>query len=156
MHYTDCHTPVQRGGISGTRAEIVLRPGEFITRIEGVFETNVIATLKFKTNKGMVHTDPVLNSILYSSPRIIGVIFGPYGKKDVIPSQVPFVWNGVDNAPPGLAHRMGLLYFSGNAWPVESNETFRSGANVSPVVLTFASFGQHLPFIPVAWSPIKI
>lgn len=47
------------GGIGGTRSVVVLRPGEFITTIQGIQDnTNkVIAQLTFWTNRGIVVQD---------------------------------------------------------------------------------------------------
>lgn len=59
MHYTGSHTRVYRGGsvhIDGTKpSEILLGPGEFITRIEGTY-ASTFSELKFVTNTGIVPT----------------------------------------------------------------------------------------------------
>lgn len=55
MHYTGGGTPVTRGTDAGTRTEVVLGPGEFITSVKGTFNGQELSQIGFTTNKGMVH-----------------------------------------------------------------------------------------------------
>lgn len=117
MHYTCGGTAVTRGSDAGTRTEVVLAPGEFITTINGIFYDQRVAQLGFTTNKGMVHPPIFATLILYSPSRILGVNFGPYGGDDANVT-TRFTWNADDKVPEGMAGRMGLLYFSGRSWGV--------------------------------------
>lgn len=61
MHYTGKITPVTRGSDAGTKVEIVLEPGDFVTSVNGCFCDTQLTELGFTTNKGMV-PDPTLNA----------------------------------------------------------------------------------------------
>lgn len=52
-------TPVERGGGGGTMDEVILKPGEWIKRIEGSYRPEVISSLKFVTNTGSVYNSTV-------------------------------------------------------------------------------------------------
>lgn len=53
MHYNDGKPGTVHGGQGEKEAEVILQSNEFITTIEGNIATNVVATLKFSTNKGI-------------------------------------------------------------------------------------------------------
>lgn len=113
MHYTGGGTPVTRGTDAGTRTEVVLGPGEFITSVKGIFYDQRVAQLEFTNNKGMVHP-PARGYMDIPFIRILGVIFGPYGGYDGNVT-TRFTWNADDKVPEVMAGRMGLLYFSGRS-----------------------------------------
>lgn len=51
--------PVERGGGGGTVDEVILKPGEWITRIEGSYRPDVISSLRFVSNTGSVYNSTV-------------------------------------------------------------------------------------------------
>lgn len=117
MYYACDHVPVGRGGKSGTKVEIDLESGEYITMITGVISNNVIAKPKFVTNKGMPTHKPCAKSLGVTYTLIVGTVFGPYGEGGGPGSGLQsFTLNPVDMVSAQLAPRMGLLYLSGNAW----------------------------------------
>lgn len=80
MHYTGGSTAITRGSDAGTRTEVVLGPGEFITSIKGIFYDKMVAQLRFTTNKGMLHPhNPFVTLILYSPRRIQGLFSARMG-----------------------------------------------------------------------------
>lgn len=54
MHYTGNITPVTRGSDAGTKAEIILGPGDFVTSVNGWFSDGKLTQLAFTTNTGMI------------------------------------------------------------------------------------------------------
>lgn len=122
MHYTGNSTPITRGDSDGTRAEIVIGPGEFITSVKGYFLGTTLSQLQFTNDKGMVH-EPLLHGIHNSPVLILGIIFGPYGGKKEDNVIDRFDWK----APRDLAERMGLYSFSGRAYCFPPNSIIRTG-----------------------------
>lgn len=117
MYYSGDHVSPTRGRNHGTKVEIDLEPGEFITIITGVISNNVIAQPRFVTNKGMLTHKPGAKCLGVTYTLIVGTVFGPYGEGGGPGSGlVPFMFDPVDMVSPQLAPRMGLLYLSGNAW----------------------------------------
>lgn len=53
VQYRDSDVVVRRGGTSGTRSEILLRPRELITIIKGCVDPPLITGFRFVTNQGI-------------------------------------------------------------------------------------------------------
>lgn len=145
MHYTGSNTPVTRGNDAGSRAEIVLGPGEFITAVQGFFSGTALAELKFTNNKGIVHRYSLFNGISHSPGSILGLHFGPYGAEKEKNVTDRFDWRASDKAPVELAERMGLYCFSGRSYAIFLDSHLSDMADPHPAMNISTSFVQRSP-----------
>lgn len=96
------------GDLYSSVIKYILDPSEYVTMIEGR-ATYKIHSLTFVTNKRILTTADY-DGETWGADLFVGILgtVGVAGKTD------RFVWSVADQVPSHLAHRMGLLYFTGS------------------------------------------